>query len=89
MCEKSGTPSDPEARVVVSDSGEILSPKYAPDIMAPATHPSSKPCALPMPIKAMPIVAMVVHDEPVITLTKAQIRHDDARNTSGCITCKP
>ena len=42
-----------------------------------------------MPIRAMPMVAMVVHDEPGITLTSAQLRHDDARNTSGCITCKP
>ena len=32
-----------EARMVVSDKGDILSPKYAPEIMAPAIQPSSKP----------------------------------------------
>ena len=49
-----------EASIVVSDSGEILSPKYAPEIIAPAIHPSLNPCALPMPIRAIPIVAIVV-----------------------------
>ena len=38
-----------EARMVVSDKGDILSPKYAPEIMAPAIQPSSKPCAFPIP----------------------------------------
>ena len=57
--------------------------------MAPAIHPSAKPCALPMPISAMPIVAMVVHDDPVITLTRAQIMQLDTRNMSGWMMCMP
>ena len=89
MCLNRGTPRLPEARVVVSLSGEILSPKYAPLIMAPATHPSPKPCARPMPMRAMPMVAMVVHDEPVMTLTKAQMAQVEARKMSGCMICTP
>ena len=42
---KSGVSADDEANTVVSDSGETLSPKYAPEIIAPAIQPSSKPCA--------------------------------------------
>ena len=57
--------------------------------MAPAIHPSLNPCALPIPIKAIPIVAIVVHELPVITETKAQIIHVEARKKLGCITCIP
>ena len=45
MWVKSGVSADDEASTVVSDRGEILSPKYAPEMIAPAIHPSSKPCA--------------------------------------------
>ena len=89
MWVKSGTPTLLDASVVVSESGDTLSPKYAPEIIAPATHPSAKPCARPMPISAMPMVAMVVHDDPVITLTRAQMRQLEARNTLGCMMCRP
>ena len=36
-----GVPADEEARTVVSDNGETLSPKYAPDMIAPAIQPGS------------------------------------------------
>ena len=48
-------------------------------MMAPAIHPSSKPCALPMPKRAIPMVAIVVHELPVITDTNAQIMQVEAR----------
>ena len=57
--------------------------------MAPATSPSLNPCARPMPMRAMPMVAMVVQDEPVITLTSAQITQDEARKMSGWMICSP
>ena len=37
--------------------------------MAPAIHPSSTPNALPIPNNAIPIVAMVVHELPVIGIS--------------------
>ena len=40
-------------------------------MIEPAIHPSSKPCALPIPINATPMVATVVHEEPIIKLTNA------------------
>ena len=40
-------------------------------------------------MSAMPMVAMVVHDEPVIRLTRAQIRQVDARKTDGWMMCIP
>ena len=72
-----------EASIVVSDSGEILSPKYAPEIIDPAIHPSLNPCALPIPISAIPIVAIVVHELPVMTEISAQMIQVDARKKSG------
>ena len=57
--------------------------------MAPATQPAWKPCASPMPIKAMPMVAIVVHELPVITDTTAQIRQQEARKKLGCSSCMP
>ena len=78
-----------EAMTVVSESGEILSPKYAPEMMAPAIMPSLKPCALPIPISATPMVAMVVHELPIITEMKAQIAHAVRRKIFGDMICTP
>ncbi|MPN04538.1 hypothetical protein SDC9_151779 [bioreactor metagenome] len=83
MCVNRGVSVTEEASMVVSESGEILSPKYAPEMMAPAIHPSSNPCALPIPISAMPMVAMVVHELPVMTDTSEQMMHVEARKKLG------
>ena len=40
---------DEDARTVVSDSGDTLSPKYAPEMIAPAIQPSLYPITLPIP----------------------------------------
>ena len=58
-------------------------------MIAPATHPVAKPCASPIPIKAIPIVAMVVHELPVITDTTAQIMQQEARKKLGWMICIP
>lgn len=57
--------------------------------MAPAIHPSSNPCARPMPMRAMPMVAMVVHELPVMTLTMALMMQEDTKKTSGWMICTP
>lgn len=44
----------PEARFVLSEKGDSLSPKSAPQITAPAIIPGGKPMAMPMPIIASP-----------------------------------
>ena len=52
-------------------------------MMAPATHPSEKPIAWPMPMSATPMVAIVVHELPVISDTPAQMRHEATRKNEG------
>ena len=83
MCVNIGTRAVDDASTVVSLMSEILSPKYAPDIMAPAIHPSSNPNARPMPIRATPMVATVVHDEPVKSEMTAQMTHEASRKIDG------
>ena len=78
-----------DASTVVSDRGDILSPKYAPDRMAPAVHPAENPSAIPMPMNAVPMVATVVQELPVISETRAQMRHTARRNILGERTLRP
>ena len=52
-------------RIVVSESGVILSPKYAPQITAPAAVASERPITFAMPTNATPSVPAVVHELPV------------------------
>jgi len=75
--------------MVVSLSGDILSPKYAPEIIAPAIQASEKPSALPIPKTAIPIVATVVHELPVISETAAHIKQQAGRKYSGVIIFRP
>ena len=42
-----------------------------------------------MPISAMPMVAMVVQELPVMRLTSALIMQVEAKNTSGCMAWVP
>ena len=58
-------------------------------MMAPATHPSGKPIARPMPISATPMVAIVVHELPVISDTTAQMRHEATRKNDGWRISRP
>ena len=62
------------AKFVVSDRGLILSPKYAPEITAPAVIGRLKDSPKAIPIKATPIVPMVPQDEPVATEVMEQIK---------------
>lgn len=57
--------------------------------MAPAVKASGMLRALPIPSSAMPIVAIVVHEVPVISETKAEMKHAQGRNSDGVIICTP
>lgn len=83
MCLKRSTPHADEATTVVSLRGDTLSPKYAPDIIAPATHPGWKPITEPMPMNATPIVAIVLHELPVRTETTAHTPHATTKKNRG------
>ena len=58
-------------------------------MIAPAVHPVEKPNASPIPIKAIPMVAIVVHELPVMTETMAQMIQQEARKNVGLNTCIP
>jgi hypothetical protein len=60
------------ARFVVSLSGDILSPKYAPEITAPAVIPEGILKAIPTATKAIPTVAEVVYELPVVSDTNIE-----------------
>src|SRR5699024_5108026 len=85
ICEKIFTLVTSAAKLVVSDSGDILSPKTAPAIIAPAAIFN---CAL-IAISAMPAVDADPHAVPVATDVIAQIINADTKNKLGFKNSKP
>ena len=83
MCVNRSVPETAGARFVVSLIGDILSPKYAPEIIAPAIKPVFISIAWPMPSKATPIVAIVVHELPVASEIIALTMQAANRNMVG------
>ncbi len=71
------------AKLVVSERGDILSPKYAPDIIAPAIIGVGIPNPIPTPISAIPTVPAVVHELPVANETIAHIIHVATKKIPG------
>ena len=69
--------------MVVSERGDILSPKYDPEMIAPATMGKGTPKPRPTPIKAIPTVPAVDQELPVASETVAQIRHVANRKILG------
>ena len=53
------------AKFIVSDRGDILSPKKAPETIAPAVNANDASIAPAMLINATPIVATVVRELPM------------------------
>ena len=58
-------------------------------MMAPAIQPSGNPMARPTPMSATPIVAIVVHELPVMSDTTAQMTHEATRKNDGWRICSP
>ncbi len=75
--------------MVVSERGDILSPKYAPETTTPAVSGAGipRPCAIP--IRAMPTVPDVVHEEPVEIDTTDVIRRVARRKMEGARMSRP
>ena len=72
-CSNNSLPATAGARLVVSDNGEILSPKYAPEITNPAVIGSGRPKPALIPIKATPTVDLVVQQHHVAIATTTEI----------------
>src|SRR3712207_7666058 len=64
----------PEERFTVSEIGDILSPKIAPQITAAAVISGDTPNPPPIPIKATPKVAAVPQEVPVQRVARAQVK---------------
>ena len=67
-----GVPDISAATLVVSDRGDILSPKKAPEQTAPAISGAEMPILVPTPNKAKPMVAIEPKEVPVKRLVIAQ-----------------
>ena len=68
-------PATAGARFVVSDKGDILSPKYDPEITAPAVTSGERPKPAAIPIKAAPKVPATVQELPMLKAESAQMIH--------------
>ena len=82
-------PEIAEARFVVSLKGDILSPKYAPEITAPAVMLGGMLKALPTDTSATPIVAEVMYELPAVKETIAVITSVNGKKTDGSIKLIP
>ena len=77
-------PTSRGTRIVVSDSGVILSPKYAPQMTAPGGDlRGDAHAASPSRRTRRPSVPAVVHELPVTIPTIAQIAAVARKNTLG------
>ena len=73
MCSNKGVSDDDAATTVVSDKGDILSPKNAPDTIAPAVIANDISTALATEMNATPTVATVVNELPIAVPIIAEI----------------
>ena len=89
MWSKSPSPTIAGATLVVSDSGESLSPKNAPEMTAPATTGSGTPMPPPMAMNARPTVAMDVNELPRTREMKAVTRQAIGRKNVGLMNSRP
>ena len=83
ICAQISVPATAGERLVVSESGDILSPKNAPEQIAPTVQCIGTPSASPMPTMARPTVPTVPQEVPVAsetTVVKIQVA---GRNTVG------
>ena len=83
MCVNRSEPEIAGAKFVVSLNGDILSPKYATEIIAPADISTGIPIAFEIQIRAIPTVAEVVQLLPVAIEIIAHITRQDGRKIDG------
>ena len=76
-------------RLVVSESGDILSPKNEPDTTAPAVQYSGTPRAWPIPMMARPTVPTVPQEVPVASDTTVARMQVAGRKIRGLMMPRP
>src|SRR6056297_3453939 len=88
-CSNNSQSAMAAAILVVSDKGDNLSPKNAPEIIAAAVRGVAKPIAFPTAIKAIPTVAIEVKDVPKVVETIAVIKAAKGTNKPGLKNLSP
>ena len=83
MWANSVVPDTAGAKFVVSENGDILSPKYAADTTAPAVTAGGIPIPDPMPTMATPKVPAVVQALPVATATMEHTNRQVTKKNFG------
>ena len=78
-------PTVPAATFVLSDNGDIASPKYAPPIIGAAIISGFIPMLNPTPIRATPAVPQVPNDVPVNNEKIIHIKNDIIKKYLGLI----
>src|SRR5699024_2121840 len=89
ICANKSTFNIEDAIFVVSESGDILSPKNAPETIAPAVIGKDTSIALDIPIKATPMVPTVVKELPPLIPTIADTRNTIAKKNFGVTILNP
>ena len=82
-------PATAGARFVVSERGDILSPKYAPEITIPAVSGAGTPRPSAMPMMAIPTVPVVPHEVPVASDTIDVMMRAANRKIAGLSIARP
>ena len=80
MCVKRSVSTTAEAKLLVSDNGDNLSPKIPPLIIAPATKAGFRFMVTPMSKKAIPTVDVTVKALPTAAPTRVQTIKTDGKN---------
>ena len=89
MWAKRSEPATAEAKLVESESGDILSPKTAPEMIAPAVNAGLTPNVAPIPKRARPTVETVVKPLPMAKPTSEQTMKTDGTKNLALIKWKP
>src|SRR5699024_3321625 len=89
ICANKSTFNIEDAIFVISESGDILSPKKPLETIAPAVIRRDTSIALDIPIKATPIVPTVVKELPTLIPTIADTRNTIAKKNFGVTILNP
>ena len=89
ICSNNVVPAIADAKFVVSENGDCLSPKYAPDTIAPAVMAGLIPRPAPIPINAIPTVPADDQELPHAMDINAAARHAQSKKNFGDISFNP
>ena len=89
MCLNKSDSPIAAAKFVESDKGDILSPKIAPEMIAPATNAGLTPIVIPIPNNAIPTVEIKVNALPIDSPIIAQTTKTDGTKNLTLIKLKP